>query len=214
MCVTPTPPAAFPPLAATDDSFPQPHTQNSAQRLGPSQNQAVVAPCRGTATTGAQHGGCVRGRGGGGMLQKHITAQRGAEKQVGGSRGQLWTPLPRVGGNGRSVRRWRCSEVFGKSFPYWGVSVRDTGALWSLRRALHHVHLGWDPPSAALAGLLTPSGTRCGSFLQSRARTAAIFLCSSALAMPEQPPRGREEQDPINVIFDRKTPCRLRCLSA
>lgn len=66
----------------------------------------------------------------------------------------------------------------------WGVSVSDSRVLWSLHRALHHVHLGWDPPSATLAVLLTPSGTRHRNFLQSRAGAASRELPFAAVSWP------------------------------
>lgn len=56
-------------------------------------------------------------------------------------------------------------------------------------------------PSAVLAALLTPSGTHRRSFLRSHACAAASFLHSSALAVPQQPPQGREDQHPVKVSF-------------
>lgn len=123
-------------------------------------------------------------------------ALRGAEKLAGGKQEPALEPIASGGGDGTALR-FRLPVV--ESF-----SQRHQGSL-EPPQGPHHVHLGWNPPSAALAALLMPSGTRCRNFLQSRARAAASFLCSSALAMSQKPPQETEEQDCINVLFDSKT---------
>lgn len=130
-----------------------------------------------------------------------------------GKPSQRLTPLLRVGGNPKGVRKsCCCSEVSDRASPVGSFSQQLQG---SLHRALQHVHLGWDPPSAALAVLLTPSGTRHRNFLQSPASVARRELplqqCPGRASTASMGYRGTGPRLKSSLTA---LPCQMLCLSA